>query len=1242
MATVNFKDGTSQEDRLISALSEGYVDVAELGFADLLAFAGEFSGLLKRGDGSDGDWKAFFQSDEAAIIADILATNVKLREAEFSHLVADPAVDIAASLRQGRVAIEALPAFALAAKIDQWLQSLGHLPSVAAVRAQERLVDLVTKSLATELQSLQAFLRRIDHDGAARAFAGFDPQWKLGQASTTPVEDAQAAAFLRANFQVFRNAVLFLQDGATELLSLSLGRRDHDPAMGLFIAFLQLFAKAQDQLNEFTRNHRNFYYRDVLRIARSDWVPDSAHLVLTPDVAGREVAIAKGTEFRAGLDENKIERIYVADDELLVTDAVVRSLITVYLERDALISPENALCCKPGDDARFVTAIKLNRDWTADGAGDKGAAPGIARPLFGDPQRHGKNLLFEDARVGFAVASNVLLLGQGQRDIDLGFRLEATDGAATVRPFVSRLSEILETTEADAFFKAFRHMFEISLTAEHGWHDIDEYLPLCSLVDAACEEDSFKLRLRLPDSAPAIVGYQPQIHGAGFDTELPMVRCRINPGAYLYSYSLLREMIVREIVIEAKVTGCNSVLVSNQLGPLSRDAQFAPFGTLPAPGDFLVLGCHEAAQKRLAAFEVDVEWGGLPSDPSGFEGHYRSYPMAFGNGEFKVRLGVLRDRKWIPDDAQELPETDLFDSAEEANHQGDAKVSAKRRFSFSGLCPLMRPLERVAEDQYSYSADTKDGFFRLTLSGPDYGFGHKEYPMALSQIIGENAQAKRFGLARLLLRNKATKELPNQPYTPLVNSISVNYRAISTLSLEHLGSADDQAGQERLFHLHPTGQEAVSNARGRIRLVPPWDADGNLLIGISAGRLDGPLALLFHLRQDSLPEAGQRSAGFTWQYLSSNEWKRLDETRVLGDGTNGFLTSGIVTLDIPADIDRNNSILPADLFWLRVSSTDRHLGALCSLYGVYTNGLKVTWQRQEGNGTAHLAEKLPAGSIKEPKSTIVGLEKIRQIMDSFGGMPAESEQRWTIRVSERLKHKNRAVTAWDYERLVIQRFPEIHKVKCFSNMSGKEEEAGRPQPGHVLLVVIPYPKEGAAVNSEPMANALLLRDVREYVQGLASPFAQIHVRNPLYERIQLRCKVKLRRGAEKGQCLNRLNQEIVEYLSPWNHWGRTAKFGWRIRCDEMQAHIQKLDYIESVTGVSLLLIRRSDDHHHRLADTARQARAEIGPSFPWGIAVPAERHLIEVVTERTALPPEKTGISDLEIGRSFILFGESK
>jgi hypothetical protein len=220
---------------------------------------------------------------------------------------------------------------------------------------------------------------------------------------------------------------------------------------------------------------------------------------------------------------------------------------------------------------------------------------------------------------------------------------------------------------------------------------------------------------------------------------------------------------------------------------------------------------------------------------------------------------------------------------------------------------------------------------------------------------------------------------------------------------------------------------------------------------------------------------------------------------------------------------------------------------------------------------------------------------------------------------------------------VLERFPEIYKVKCFPCTSGNEEDVGRERPGHLLIVPIPYPKEGSAVNLEPMANALLLRDIREFVHGLASSFSTVNVRNPVYERIQVRCKVKLRQGRNGGRWLNQLNQEIVEYLSPWSERGQEARFGWRVRSDEILAHIHKLDYVECVTGLSLLQFRRSDDDKHRLIDTVRMERAELAPAFPWSIAVPLNRHLIKIVDDSMAYPQEKTGISDLSIGGSFIL-----
>lgn len=1248
MAKLTIRDGVSQDERLLPALKEGYINVDEMRFEDLLSLAAEYGSFLKYhdlGNRPDGNWSDFFGGDEVFVLASIISTNLNGISADFSALERDGF----ALLQEDGAGIDKLPAYRLARKMDTWLTALGRLSTVAAVRARERIADVIEKSLRTELQKLYFFLLQYREEEAESTFLEFGPVWccsvkpsMAGAGIPDRTAGTQAITkFLKSNLHAFRNAISFLQGEAGAILSSSLERRNHDPSAGLYIAFLRLFEKVQDRLNVFTDRHLNFYYEDILKIKRREFVPDSAYLIFSPDRPAQEVPVPKGTEFRAGLDENDTELIYAADGDLLVTDARVCALHTLYFERDSLSSPENGLTWRGERSKRFSTAAKLNRISVQDetGAPAKGGLPSY--PLFGSPERSKAKSLFEEARMGFAVASNVLLMKHGERDISLTFKFSPHEEGGEPARFVDELCKVLATSRADAFFKAFRHMFRISLTGEAGWFEVEEYLPLCSLVDETCEEDSFKIRMHLPDSAGAVAAYTPEIHGEGFDTDLPIVKFVVNPDAYLYPYSFLCEMVVREIAVEVDVRGCTDILVYNQLGPLSASAQFNPFGPLPSPGDYFVVGNYEAARKRLLGFEVDVEWGGLPQDMNGFEEYYRAYPGSFGNSCFKASLAVLRDRKWIPAAEKEQPETTLFQPGDGGDEKEGNKVGRNRRFSFQGVCKFMRPLENIPEERFAYDALAKDGFFKLTLTDPPEAFGHKDYPLILSKVMIENASLRKFGPAKLVSRSLPPKPLPNQPYTPLINSISINYRAASLISLERVASGEEERLKEKMFHLHPLGIESVaSRDYGYTRLVPKYETDGNLFIGLSASRLSGPLTLFFHLRNDSLPEASAKSFAFSWYYLSSGRWKCFEKSQVVSDTTNGFLSSGIVTLDIPADIDRASAIMPGNLYWLRVSVDDGDMHTLCSLYGIHTQALRVSWIMREGNSLSHLSARLPSGTIKEPKSSIPGIGGIRQITDSFDGEPPESITQRTIRVSERLRHKNRAITPWDYERLILQRFPEIYKVKCFPCMTDGEESARRVMPGHLLIVVIPYMQETISTNLRPMVNALMLREVREFVKGLSSAFVKIEVRNPAYEQVQVRCKVRFKRGAGRGFLLKELNREIVDYLSPWGSVGLDAKFGWRIRSDDVQSHIQGLGYVESVSGLSLLRIMESDDRrHHRLTDTARDMDREIRPGHPWSIAIPVKHHLIEVVDEQGVWPAEAqaTGIARLAIGGTFIL-----
>src|SRR5687767_605644 len=69
------------------------------------------------------------------------------------------------------------------------------------------------------------------------------------------------------------------------------------PSKALFLSFLQLYAKAQDELNAVTGRHLDFYYRRVLGMLPRGPKPDHAHLVLSLKKTTSEVCVPQGTIF---------------------------------------------------------------------------------------------------------------------------------------------------------------------------------------------------------------------------------------------------------------------------------------------------------------------------------------------------------------------------------------------------------------------------------------------------------------------------------------------------------------------------------------------------------------------------------------------------------------------------------------------------------------------------------------------------------------------------------------------------------------------------------------------------------------------------------------------------------------------------------------------------------------------------------------------------------------------------------
>ena len=792
------------------------------------------------------------------------------------------------------------------------------------------------------------------------------------------------------------------------------------------------------------------------------------------------------------------------------------------------------------------------------------------------------------------------------------------------------------------FHQLLMKLFDVDLTGPDGWFAPDALFVKEVDSSGASAGSAVTLVVRLHASAPPVVAYDSAVHGAAWGAKLPCVRVRLSPASTFFPYSMLTKVVLRAIDLAVDVEGARDVVVHNAFGRLDPSKPFNPFGPIPGCGSYLVFGSAEVARKNVTRLKLNIEWGGLPEGLGGFETYYQAYGNDVRNQDFKAATTILRDGQWVPanatGDAQALFRTGPNDNRLWTTSTLEVDEARLRNY--------FRPLRgAAAEGPFELGLAARGGFFKLTLTAPQDAFGHKLYPQLLTDAVSANARRRPGAAART--------PIPNPPYTPLIERLALDYQARWSIDLAQETPAERSISDEQVLLLHPFGFEEIYPAvrKDSKGAIPAYAHDGNLFVGLSADGPPGVITLLFHLRDESArryPDAGRRPH-VSWSYLASNQWRPLQPKRVLSDTTHGFLTSGIVTLDIPDDIDSNNTIMRPGLYWLCAGADDR-LDAFAALYSVTAQALRATRVRGSSDPVAASAR---SGTVAEPLVSIPGLVSVAQVGDGFGGRPAESGDQFHARVGERLRHKNRALGHWDYERLVLERFPAVFKVKCFACINGDTE---RREPGCVTVVVVPASPAGSSDELRaPKLNAVELDRIKDYLASVASPFARIFVRNAIYERIQVRCAVRFRKELQSGHCLKWLNQQLIDRISPLRPGGIHARFDWSLSPGEVETWIREADYVEDVARVSLLQVSEDDAGRYALGDSARLgpvtqgelsasgnarwAPGTLRPTFPWSLALPMRRHDIVVIAPDTPRTAGVTGIKGLEIGNTFVIAG---
>lgn len=416
-------------------------------------------------------------------------------------------------------------------------------------------------------------------------------------------------------------------------------------------------------------------------------------------------------------------------------------------------------------------------------------------------------------------------------------------------------------------------------------------------------------------------------------------------------------------------------------------------------------------------------------------------------------------------------------------------------------------------------------------------------------------------------------EIPNEPYTPLVGELSINYQA------------QDEKARIELFQLFPfgdghylpvaIGEDAYPTLLPKFQDKDPegWvEKEGSLFISLKDYQ-PGQLLTLYFQVAESTADPDAEPPEVVWHYLKDNQWQLLaKDIHILSDGTNGLLNSGIVKLDIPPDISKQNTILPAGYHWLKVSAPER-AGAVSESIQVFAQAAKVVFEPAENSHLDRLAKPLPAKSIAEPERNNAAIASVEQPYDSFGGKPAEKEASFYTRVSERLRHKGRAMNLFDYERLVLEAFPKIYSVKCITHTLGRRGRSIDYElaPGFVTVAVIPdLSKIELANRLEPKVTLSTLREIEAYLKTRISPFVRLRVLNPRYEKIHVEGKVAFHSGKSGAYYSRKLEEEIQDFLSPWAE-GQVGliSFGGKVFKSSILNFIEQRDYVDYVTELTM-------------------------------------------------------------------------
>jgi len=531
-------------------------------------------------------------------------------------------------------------------------------------------------------------------------------------------------------------------------------------------------------------------------------------------------------------------------------------------------------------------------------------------------------------------------------------------------------------------------------------------------------------------------------------------------------------------------------------GAVPHTKEFEPFGITAKIGDAFYVRCDEALSKPLASMSVALKEFPEPPGP-----YIPPFSEAAGIAAYFAYLAAML-AYYITMSNQIAAGTYTGPTFQWQVFRGGNWTKVSDPFGVLTAVPLNTANQG---SDLTVVGGQNGRFIRAQLLNKDLGW--RQYQQDLADFATDATDGG------------GTMPDPLEPQ--LYNSLRVAYKTI-----EHSA----------------TRVEAWSGWRHHVKAGGSWtpfrkavnglNATGMVAIGVTLPTEAAGSSLSLYVDLISPSPCGSSEDAITdWEWWDGLQWQRL----LVADGTNRMRESGLVRFVVPDGWPEGCMDVTAESGrWFRfITDSPKRIGEIRNAIpdAVVAEFLSTAAdpQADPSPDTA-----LPPGTIKGTFSPISGVKKMTNLASVRGRGP-EGDPTYLERASAHVRHRGRAIAAWDYERIITTSFPEIAAVQCLPHTNSD----GLRSPGHVGIVLLPDQWDRPA----PRASVSLAGRVRDTLKGLTASAVHAAILCPEYVPVRVDATITLRRGIAAITGKAAVLQAIETFLHPLGtspvRWGQT-------------------------------------------------------------------------------------------------------